>query len=126
MDRAGFSNMVIGENVAFFNAPGSPLRLDFLKVDEDTMRKLLGNAVQASVHGCALKVPALKDLLAMKIFALSQDVSRRMGKDLPDIAFLSVIHDLDVNADIRPLCDRFGTSQVFDLIRNQVEALRKP
>lgn len=124
MTEAGFTNIAIDENVAFFSAPGSPLRVDFLRVDVDTMRKLLVNAVNASVHGYQIKVAALRDLIAMKIFALSHDVSRRMGKDLPDIAYLIVLHNLDLESDIRPLCNRFGTCKTYDLIRSQVEALR--
>ena len=41
-------------------------------------------------------------------------------------AALSVLHNLDLESDIRPLCSRFGTSAVYDLIRGQVEALRTP
>jgi len=126
MKQAGFTNIVTEASVAFFSAPDSPLRADFLCVDRDTLRKLLAGALHARVHGCELKVPALRDLLGMKIFALSQDVARRMGKDLPDIVNLSVLHNLDLESDIRPLCDRFGTREVYDLIRGQVEALRKP
>jgi hypothetical protein len=55
---------------------------------------------------------------------LSQDVARRRGKDLPDIAYLSVLHNLDLESDIRPLCNRFGTLETYDLICSQVEALR--
>lgn len=126
MAQAGFTNMVSNENVAFFSAPDSPLRADFLRVDKDTMRKLLVNAVNVRVHGYALKVPALRDLVAMKIFALSHDMARRMGKDLPDIAYLSVLHRLDMESDIRPLCDRFGTPEVYALIRGQIEAIQAP
>jgi len=62
----------------------------------------------------------------MKIFALSQNTDRRTGKDLPDIAFLTVINDLDMDADICPLCERFGTPDVCELIRKQVEGLQQP
>ena len=126
MMRAGFTNVSIENHVAFFNAPGSPLRVDFLRVDKDTMRTLLVNAVCIHMHGCEVKVPSLKDLLAMKIFSLSQDGARRMCKDLPDIAYLSVLHNLDLDSDVRPLCDRFGTPETYDLIRKQVNALRMP
>jgi hypothetical protein len=34
-------------------------------------------------------------------------------------------NNLDMESDIRPLCDRFGTLKTCDLIRCQVEALRK-
>ena len=124
MTQAGLINVVIEENVAFFSAPDSPLRVDFLRVDENTMHELLARAVQARVHGCEFKVPSVRDLIAMKIFALSRDIPRRMGKDLPDIAYLSVLHNMDLESDIRPLCNRFGTPETYELIRGQVEALR--
>jgi predicted nucleotidyltransferase len=126
MTQAGFTNISIENNVAFFNAPASPLRVDFLRVDRHTMDKLLANAILARVHGYELKIPALRDLIAMKIFALSQDIDRRMGKDLPDIAYLSVLHNLDLESEIRPLCNKFGTPKTYDLISNQVGALRTP
>ncbi|MBN1671514.1 MAG: hypothetical protein JXR37_10800 [Kiritimatiellae bacterium] len=126
MTQAGFTNVAIRENVAFFSVPDEAPRADFLRVDEQTMRRLLENAACVNVHGHALKIPTVRDLIAMKIFALSQDVPRRMGKDLPDIAYLTVLHELSLEADIRPLCDRFGTDEVYALIRDQVEALRRP
>src|ERR1035437_7617801 len=103
MKRSGFTNIASNKNVAFFNAPGSPLRADFLRVDGDTMRKLLGNAINATVYGYEIKVPALQDLIAMKIFDLAQDLDRRLRNDLPDIAYLSVLQNLDLESDIRPL-----------------------
>jgi hypothetical protein len=124
MAKAGFTNVAVEENVAVFRMPDSAPRVDFLRVDAETMRKLLAGAVDVRVHGYPLKVPALKDLIAMKIFSLSQDMARRLGKDLPDLAYLTVLHELDLESDIRPLCDRFGTAEVYDLIRKQVEALR--
>lgn len=126
MIQAGFTNVIIAENAAFFSAPDSPLRVDFLTVDEATMRQLLVYAINAKVYQHEIKVPALRDLIAMKIFALAQNVDRRMGKDLPDIAYLSIIHNLNLAVDIRPLCDRFGTPKVYELIRRQVKALRSP
>lgn len=126
MAKAGFINIIVEENVVFFNAPECPFRVDFLRVDSPTLSRLLANALEATVQGSIVKVPALTDLLAMKIFALSQNIPRRLGKDLADIAFLTVIHDLDVVRDIKPLCDRHGTVEVYDLIRNQVEALSVP
>lgn len=126
MKQAGFTNIMIEQNAAFFQAPGFPLRVDFLQVDEHTLGTLSVNAVKARIYGYELKIPALRDVIAMKLFSLSQDTARRLGKDLPDIAYLIVLHGLDLESDIRPLCDRFGSPQVFALVRNQVEALRMP
>jgi hypothetical protein len=122
--QAGFTNVSIGDNVAFFGMPGLPLRVDILRTDEGTMHTLLANAVQATLHGHSVRIPSLKDLIAMKIFALSQSPSQRLGKDLPDIAYLSVLNDLNLETDLRPLCARFGSTESFELIRNQIEALR--
>lgn len=125
MESAGFTNIDIQENVAFFSTPGGGLRADFLRVDSTTMRKLMAKAGQTSVRGRVLRLPALKDLLAMKIFAFAQNPARRMGKDLPDIAYLSVIHNLDLEKDVRPLCKRFGTPEACRMIQTQIESLRE-
>ncbi len=125
MTQAGFFNITIQDNVAFFNQPGSSFRVDFLRTDAGTMQALLKNAVVAKLRGHEIKVPSLRDLIAMKIFSLSGNTARRQGKDLPDIAYLVSLHDLDLETDVRPLCDKFGTDQAYALIRNQVEALRE-
>ncbi len=124
LTRAGFTNVAMEENVAFFSKPESALRVDLLRVDPNTLHKLFLNAVPATIQGYPVKVPALKDLLAMKIFSLAGNVARRLGKDLPDIAFLTVLNKLDLEKDIRPLCDRFGTPAIFQLIQDQVEGLK--
>jgi hypothetical protein len=121
---AGFSNVSIRENVAFFNQPGFPLRVDFLHTDTHTMQALYRKSVAINLHGYTIRVPALRDLIAMKIFALAGDSARRMGKDLPDISYLTTIHDLDLESEIRPLCDQFGDRPTYELIKTQVEALR--
>lgn len=126
MMSAGFGNVSVQDSVVFFSAGEGEPRVDFLRVSGETMRKLLANAVTIDIRGYALRVPAIKDLLAMKIFALAQNTARRMGKDLPDVAFLTVLNGLDLESDIRPLCDRFGSPEIYDLIRTQVEGLQQP
>jgi hypothetical protein len=126
MADAGFINVAVEDNVTIFHAPDCPLRADFLYVDAETLEKLLSNAIAADVHGRRLKIPALRDLLAMKIFALSSQPARRRAKDLPDIAWLSVLHGLDVEKDLRPLCDRHGTPEIFEMIARQIADLRSP
>jgi predicted nucleotidyltransferase len=123
MVEAGFSNVSIHENVVSFSSGENKPRADFLQVSADTMKKLLTNAVEVQIHGYKLSIPSLKDLLAMKVFSLSQNLNQRMGKDLPDIAYLTVINDLDVKADIQPLCNRFGTQEIYELICRQIEGL---
>jgi len=121
---AGFTDSDVRENVAFFNKPEGGPRVDFLRIDRGTMAKLSSRAVPVSIHGHPLRIPALPDLIAMKIFAFAQSPERRLGKDLPDIAYLSVLNHLDFDADIRPLCDKFGSPRVCAMIREQMEGLR--
>ncbi len=126
MTEAGFVNVIAEANATHYQAPDSVLRADFLNVDAATLERLLDGAVEVEVRGRRLRIPALADLLAMKIFALSRDTARRAGKDLPDIANLSVLHDLDLEKDVRPLCERFGTPETYELIAGQITALRSP
>jgi hypothetical protein len=121
---AGFMNIDERDNVLFCSRLEGGPRVDFLKVNQETMQKLLANAHKVSVQGVALQLPCLKDLIAMKIFSLTQDTARRMAKDLPDIAYLAVLNDLDLKMDIKPLCDRFGTPIIYNMIYEQIEALK--
>ena len=67
MIELGFSNVTVEDNVAFFSVPGSSLRVDFLRVEESTLRELLGRSAEALVHGHRLRVPALRDLISMNV-----------------------------------------------------------
>ena len=124
MIRAGFTNVSIQDHVAFFARPGLPLRVDFLLVDAATMRSLSANTQTITLQGQVLRVPALLDLLAMKLFALAQAPARRMDKDLPDIAWLCVLNRLDLERDIHPLCQRFATEEIWRLVTEKVASLQ--
>lgn len=124
MKREGFTNEAVHENVMFVQRPGSQLRVDVLQVDANTMSQLMSRAEQGEVGGKTIRFPALKDLLAMKFFALGQNPARRMGKDLPDIAHLTIHHGLDLENDLHPLAIRFATEEVYELVANQVRTMR--
>jgi len=125
MTKSGFTNIIIEDTVAFFEKPDSAFRVDFLRVNKQTQQKLNNNAVDAKIYGYDLKVPALIDLISMKIFALSQNLTRRMAKDLPDISYLILLNDLDLESDIRPICDKFGSPEIYELIEKQNLELRQ-
>lgn len=125
MCTAGYTNVSLLDNVVFFGKPGFPLRVDFLRVDAETMRKLDDHAVSVSINGYTLRIPELHDLLAMKLFALAQAFERRVDKDLPDVAYLCVLNNLDLERDIHPLCLRYGSEALYRQVVEKVEALRK-
>ncbi len=123
MIAAGFTNVSAMDNVVLFYMPDSNLRVDFLQVTRATVQKLVSNANNISFRGYNLKIPALKDLLAMKLFALTQSQLRRVDKDLPDIAYLTVINGLDLEKEILPLCRQFATDDIYRQIRVKVNSL---
>ncbi len=123
MKEAGFSNVSQSENVVFFNKPGDPLRVDFLQVKNETMDALLADAQSVDYGGQSLKVPSLKNLIAMKLFALKSGSPGRWEKDFPDIAHLVDENGLDVEADLRPLCERFADDEIFAKLSVRIQEL---
>ena len=124
MRNAGFSNIEIEENVIFFHHPDTPLRIDFLKVNDNTMTKLLNHAQSITIQGCVLKVPSLRDLLTMKLFSLKNNYMKRMAKDLPDIAYLVVLNNFDID-DLYLLCREYADETLFQTIKDQIKATRQ-
>ena len=125
MRNAGFTNLAVHETVMFFNRPGSPLRVDFLKVEQGTLRKLLEHAVTTTYAGSGyVRVPQLKDLMAMKLFALTTGGPKRMDKDFSDIVHLAIENQVDVETDLKPLCHAFGTEAIYAALRVRIEELR--
>jgi hypothetical protein len=124
MKREGFTNVAVQANVTFFNRPGSSLRIDFLNTDQATLSKMLAQATWGEFHGKNVRVPALPDLLAMKFFALSQAREKRADKDVPDIAWLTVINGLDLESDLRPLALRFADDDVFRRVCAKIEEIK--
>jgi hypothetical protein len=124
MRQAGFTSHSIHTNVTFFQRPGETLRVDFLNTDSETMAKLLSHAARADFFGVSVRLPALRDLLAMKFFALSQALGRRTEKDVPDIAWLTLINGLDTEADLHPLALRFADEGIFRRVCEKMEEIQ--
>ena len=125
MRDAGFTNIAVHETVMFFNQPCSPLRVDFLKVEQDTMEKLMAKAVKVSYAGAAdVWVPQLHDLLAMKLFALTTGGPKRKDRDFGDIVNLVIENGVDVERDLRALSHEYGSDAVYAELQARIEALR--
>jgi Nucleotidyl transferase AbiEii toxin, Type IV TA system len=124
MVASGFVDVEDRDNVTYFRMPESSFRVDFLKVDQATMSKLVGRAVTVRLHDRDVNVPDLKDLLAMKLFALKHGGSRRMYKDLPDIAYLVKHHGVDVDLVLKPLALEFADEELFAKIIEYIKGDR--
>ena len=123
MREAGFTNIDRQDLVIFFTQPNSPFRVDFLQADPDTMKQLLSRSVDVDFHGIQLKLPALNDLLAMKLFALKSNMDKRIHKDLPDIANLVIINHVGIETDLNDLCKKFADEKILEEIRNEVSRI---
>ncbi len=124
MQEAGFTNVASNETVIFFNRPGSPLRVDFLKVDHETMDGLLVNSREVEYFGGhVVRVPRLKDLLAMKLFTLSSGDAKREDKDFSDVVHLVVENHFDVDLEFRGLCRQFATEAIYDRLSARIKEL---
>lgn len=121
MKKAGYTNISESENVTFFSRPDSLMRVDFLTVSADTMRQLLEGAVAVSYGGRDIRVPRLADLLAMKIFAVREGPPRRRTRDLQDVENLARENKIDIERDLRPLCERFGNEGIYEELRDRLE-----
>jgi predicted nucleotidyltransferase len=126
MVAAGFENVDEHDTVAFYRVPGHPVRVDLLKVDQETMQKLMERAVAIDLHGHAMKVPALEDLIAMKLFALKHGWVRRVHKDLPDVIQLVRLNKLDVTTVLKPLALRFADPAIFEKIAEEIARTESP
>ena len=124
MRKAGFSNIDRQDLVIFFSQPESAFRVDFLQADCATMQQLKSRAVMADFHGIQLKLPALNDLLAMKLFALKSNMDKRIHKDLPDIANLVIINHVGVETDLKALCNNFADGKILEEIRNEISRIK--
>ena len=125
MQEAGFSNIATHDTVIFFNRPGSPLRVDFLKVNRETMDNLMANAKEIDYFdGHSVKVPQLRDLLSMKLFALSNGGAKREDKDFWDIVHLVIENHVNVDAELHELCRQFGTEEIYARICTQIGGMK--
>ena len=85
---------------------------------------MLKNAHTGQMFGVTIEIPALLDLVAMKFFALGQASHVREDKDVPDIAWLSILNKLDPPQDLLPLAKRFSNETVYEKVVKKIVQLQ--
>ncbi len=111
--EAGYTNIVRRDVVTRLCRPEGAWVVDVLPADENTFSIMWRRAETVILADCEFRIPAVEDLIAMKIFALTHGGEHRESKDMGDIVSLAIANDLDLDARIRPLCERYGTNRVF-------------
>lgn len=112
LQRAGFE--CFEEKTAFrrFRHRLQPLLvLDVMRVNAATFAKMWAATEDYLISGVALKVPALAHLLALKLNAAQNE--HRAEKDLGDVIALLRANSGKISAaELRKLCDQFGTPKL--------------
>jgi len=123
MKNAGFTSYSIHPMVVFFQKPGNPVRIDFLRIDSETLGRLNRSAVGVQIENHHVKIPSLCDLLAMKLHSFYQSGMDR-DKDMIDIVSLCVIHNVDVEAVLYPLAQKYASEEIYQLVYKKIQAKR--
>lgn len=113
MTAAGFSNYALHPNAAFFRVPNDPVRVDFVQTERGSMDQLLAQAKEITVQGMPCRVPALNDLLAMKLFAAANGAEKRWHRDLDDVANLCFLNDIDDENTLPALCRKYANTEIY-------------
>lgn len=116
----GYTNIVRQDVVTRLCRPNGAWVVDVLPVDQETFLTMWRRAETVTLADCEFRIPAVVDLIAMKIFALAHGGEKREGKDLADIAGLADLHRID-GATLRELCRRYGNDAVYEKITGVLE-----
>ena len=125
LPEAGFTNFSFLENVAFFQQPDNPVRVDFIQTDRATMTAILERANQTHLYGTSVRVPALNDLLAMKLFAAASGTRERTEKDVQDITHLCVLNNVEITTDLRRLCEKYANDTIYTELCQIIHNLKR-
>jgi hypothetical protein len=125
MRKNGFTNISRQENVIFSGHPKSPFRVDFLQTDQITIDEMTIHSQIVDYLGEMVRIPALTDLIAMKLFAAAHGSVGRREKDLADVVYLSLINSLDPEKDLLPPCLKYADDEMYKVILMRIQELGK-
>lgn len=123
MRKNGFTNISRQENVVFFGHPQCAFRVDFLQTDPATLEVMKKRSQIVDYIEERVRIPALIDLMAMKLFAAAHAPAVRGGKDLADVVYLVLINNLDPEKDLRALCVKYADDGLYKEILMQLQEL---
>ncbi len=93
-------------------------------MDSATLNELLADSVEIDYGGYPIRVPSLRDLISMKLFALKGGNPKREERDAGDVLHLMLEHGLQVETDLKPLCERFATDEIYRNLVRRIEEMK--
>ena len=119
MKNAGFTSYSVQPMVMYFQNPNDPVRIDFLRIDPDTLDKIIQSAESVDISGTSVKIPSLPNLLAMKLHSFGQSPVR--GKDFEDIVWLCIFNNVDMEEVLHPLAVKYASEAVYQQVRDRID-----
>lgn len=119
----GYKRALLQENFAQFQSGRlSLLDVDFMFVDQATLKKIMSEGERFKIVGQTFIVPSLHHLIALKLHSIKYNPRIRLTKDLPDIINLIRINEVNVkDKKFKELCLKYGPAEIHDKI---LEAMR--
>jgi len=124
LQQGGYTHMVRGPVARHFSHPDTGFRVDVLLVEERTFQELRAAAVESEMGEQKVPTLSLHHVIAMKLHALSQQPVLRSAKDALDIAWLVYLNEVSAEEDLKPLCLRYATAELYHEISRILETLQ--
>ena len=118
MEKAGYKKVLLQQNFVQLQSNRlSLLDVDFMFVDQDTLKKIMTEGEKLKIVGQTFIVPSLYHLIALKLHSIKHNTKIRLTKDFPDIINLIRINRVNVkDKKFKELCLKYGTAEIYDRI----------
>jgi Uncharacterised nucleotidyltransferase len=118
LEKAGYKNTSLQENfVQLESSRLSLLNVDFMFVDQETLKKIMKEGNRFKIVGQTFTVPSLYHLIALKLHSIKHNPKLRLTKDMPDIINLIRINEINIkDKKFREICLKYGTADLYDKI----------
>jgi predicted nucleotidyltransferase len=116
-EKESYRPEVIEKIFARFKDDGEyGMPIDFMFVDRATLDKVVKDGRKVEISGESFIIPALYDLIALKIHSIKYNPDREL-KDLLDIVSLIRANSVDIHAgNFKELCFKYGTEELYNKI----------
>ncbi len=123
LEKAGYKKALLQENfVQLQSSRLSLLDVDFMFVDQETLKKIKDEGKEITIARQKLIVPSLYHLIALKLHSIKFNTKIRLMKDFPDIINLIRINQIDIkDKKFKEVCLKYGTADLYQKI---LEALK--
>ena len=92
--------------------------IDFMFVDETTMKKILQDTKEVTIGRQKFLVPSLMHLIALKLHAMKGSMKTRLAKDLMDVLGLIRYNSINIKSkEFKEACLKYGNEEIYQKIK---------